>query len=50
MDLTKFLFILSKEFVKVVRDDYFITIFWRTNESRKTIHNLLHESVELKSR
>jgi hypothetical protein len=48
VDLNKLLSILSKKFVEEVRDDYFIIIPWRTNGSRKTIHCLLYEELELK--
>jgi hypothetical protein len=48
MDLNKFLSIFSKKFAKEFRDDYSIIFPWRTNGSRKTIHILLYEELELK--
>jgi hypothetical protein len=48
VDLNKLLSILGKKFVEEVRDDYFIIIPRRTNGSRKTIHCLLYEELEVK--
>jgi hypothetical protein len=48
VDLNKLLSILSKKFVEKVRDDHFIIIAQITNGSRKTIHCLLYEELELK--
>jgi len=50
VDLNKLLSILSEEFVKEVRNDYFIIIPRRINGSKKIIHILLYEELKHKPR